>query len=136
MSPSQGMRYRDWLRQAENDLQWAEHSLEGGFYAQTCFVAQQAAEKALKALSFFRGYDEIRTHSLYLIIRAFEGAEEVGKDAQFLDLYYISSRYPDAFPAGAPFELITQEQAHQALEAARRIYGWVVGRIEETGQMG
>ena len=39
-------RYRDWLRQAENDLLWAEHSLAGGFWAQTCFVAQQAAEKA------------------------------------------------------------------------------------------
>jgi hypothetical protein len=24
-------RYRDWLRQAENDLQWGEHSLAGGF---------------------------------------------------------------------------------------------------------
>jgi len=37
-------RYLDWLRQAENDPQWARHSLAGGFYAQTCFVSQQACE--------------------------------------------------------------------------------------------
>jgi HEPN domain-containing protein len=30
-------------------------------------------------------------------------------------------RYPDAFPAGAPFEMLSQKQAKEALEAARRI---------------
>ena len=38
-----------WLRQAENDLAFAQTGLENGFYAQTCFLAQQVGEKAVKA---------------------------------------------------------------------------------------
>jgi len=44
-------------------------------------------------------------------------------------LYYISGRYPDAFPAGAPFEMFTGEQAGRALAAARDIITWVEKEI-------
>lgn len=46
---------RRWLAQAENDLAFAELGLREGFFAQTCFICQQAAEKALKALCYLRG---------------------------------------------------------------------------------
>lgn len=111
----------DWLRQSENDMLWAEHSNAGGFFAQTCFIAQQAGEKALKALCFHRGYDVVRTHSLLQIVQALDVRETLEKFAKELDLYYISGRYPDAFPAGAPFEFFTSEQADRALDAARAI---------------
>jgi len=39
-------RTKDWLQQAERDLEAAKWSLKGKFY----FNCQQAAEKALKAL--------------------------------------------------------------------------------------
>jgi len=44
-----------WLRQAENDFAFAELGAREGFFAQACFVCQQAAEKALKALHYLRG---------------------------------------------------------------------------------
>jgi len=44
------MRVRDWMRQAEKDLGHARRSLDGGDYEWACFSAQQAAEKAVKAL--------------------------------------------------------------------------------------
>lgn len=124
-------RYLDWLRQAENDLEWAKHSLSGGFYAQTCFITQQAGEKALKAYCFFKGYDVIRTHSLFQIIQTLEENGVLEQCAKELDLYYISGRYPDAFPGGAPFELLTSEQAGRALNAAREIIQIVGTRIKE-----
>ena len=124
-------RIDDWKRQAENDLQWARHSFEGGFYAQTCFIAQQAAEKMMKAYCFFRGIDVIRTHSLFQIVRSLKEDGELEKNARELDLYYISGRYPDAFPAGAPFELITKEQAERALKASREIFRILGGRMRE-----
>ena len=123
-------RINDWKRQANNDLQWARHSFEGGFYAQTCFITQQAAEKILKAYCFFKGFDIIRTHSLYQIVRALKEDGDLEKHAKELDLYYISGRYPDAFPAGAPFELITKEQAERALKAAREIFEILEKRME------
>ena len=114
-------RYLDWLHQAENDLLWAEHSLSGEFFAQTCFIAQQAGEKALKAYCFFKGFDAVRTHSLFQIIKSLQENGILEQNARELDLYYISARYPDAFPGGAPFEIITKGQANRALASAREI---------------
>lgn len=122
-------RYVDWLRQAENDLEWAHHSLAGGFHAQTCFIAQQAGEKALKAFCFFRGHDVVRTHSLFQIVRSLEEDGELDRCARELDLYYVSGRYPDAFPGGAPFEILTAEQARRALSAAESIVALVREKV-------
>lgn len=124
-------RHLDWLRQAENDLEWAEHSFQGGFFAQTCFIAQQASEKALKAYCFFKGFDIVRTHSLYQIIKSLGENGILEKHARELDLFYISARYPDAFPAGAPFEIITTEQAQRAIAAATEIFDILRERLPD-----
>lgn len=122
-------RYLDWLNQSENDLLWAEHSLKGEFFAQTCFISQQAGEKALKAYCFFKGFDTIKTHSLFQIIKSLKENGTLEQNARELDLYYISARYPDAFPEGAPFEIITKNQANRALASAREIYSVIRQRI-------
>ncbi len=43
-------RSADWMDQAEGDLDHARHDLEGAFYEWACFSAQQAAQKAVKAV--------------------------------------------------------------------------------------
>ncbi len=45
-----GNRYADWFRQAEADLAHARNALAAGDYEWSCFAAQQAAEKATKAV--------------------------------------------------------------------------------------
>jgi len=115
------VRFIDWYRQAENDLKWAEYSLAGEYYAQACFVAQQVGEKALTAYCLYKEFDVVRTHSLFRIIQALQENGELEKHAKELDLYYISGRYPDAFPGGAPFEMLSKEQAERALASARFI---------------
>lgn len=122
-------RYQDWLNQAQNDLLWADHSFNGAFYSQTCFIAQQASEKTLKAYCFSKGYDIVRTHSLFQIIKNLGENGSLEKHARELDLYYISARYPDALPSGAPFEIITEEQAAKALHSAREIYSIIQKRL-------
>ena len=124
-------RYRDWANQAANDLLWAEHSLKGEFYSQTCFIAQQAGEKILKAYCFFKGFDIVRTHSLYQIIKKLGENGALEKRAKELDLYYISARYPDALPAGAPYEILTKEQAQKALQSAQDIYTIIDERLSD-----
>lgn len=101
----------------------------GGFYVQTCFIAQQAGEKALEALCFSKGYDVVRTHSLFQIVRSLSEDEELERCARELDLYYVSGRYPDAFPGGAPFEILTADQARSAVTAAETVVALVRGRI-------
>ena len=122
-------RHLDWLRQAENDLEWAEHSLAGGFYSQVCFISQQSAEKALKGYCLFKGFDTVRTHSLYRIIKELKENGQMEACARELDIYYISARYADALPDGAPFEILTQDQAQRALQSARTIFRLVMERM-------
>lgn len=125
-------RYLNWLRQADNDILWAEHSIQDGVFAQACFIAQQAGEKALKALCFFRGHDIVRTHSLFQIVRALEENGSLEQNARELDLYYIAGRYPDAFPAGAPFEILTPRHTERAISAAREILEIILERVHAT----
>lgn len=90
-------RYKDWLSQAENDLDWARYSFDGDFFSQTCFISQQTAGKTLKACCFWKGFDVVKTHSLFKIIKMLKINGNLEKNAKELDIYYISSRFPTLF---------------------------------------
>ena len=56
---------RGWLLKARSDLNACHRTLESdGPYDTTCFHAQQAIEKSLKALLAFHGQPVPRTHDL------------------------------------------------------------------------
>ena len=114
-------RSHDWLRQAEDDYLWAQDTMASGRFAQACFVCQQCAEKAIKALAFYRGFDRVKSHSILEISRALNINDDIEEAAKRLDLYYMSTRYPDALPSGAPFEFFSSQQSSEALELAQRI---------------
>ena len=115
-------RYADWLSSAENDLAWGHDNLAHGFYAQACYISQQVAEKSLKALAFFRGYDRVKSHSVVAIVRELGINGLIEERGKRLDQYYIPARYPDAFPSGAPHEFFSKEQADEALGFAQEIF--------------
>ena len=81
-------------------------------------MCQQAAEKAIKSLALSRGFDQIKSHSIFEIVIELDINNELKHIAQRLDQYYISTRYPDAFPSGAPFQFYTEEQASEAVKFA------------------
>ncbi len=122
-------RAKDWMKQARDDGLWAQDTLEAGRYAQACFVAQQVAEKALKALALHKGYDSVRSHSVLKICDALDLNGELRQMAKRLDQYYISSRYPDAYIEGAPFEFFTREQAVEAVGYASKILDIIEGEF-------
>lgn len=115
-------RSKDWLQQAENDLQFAGYALSGKYFSQVCFVSQQAAEKALKALAFHRGSKAIIGHSVKKIAEELKLNSEVDKAARILDQYYITARYPDGLPAGSPHNFFSEDEARSAIEAAEIIF--------------
>lgn len=43
-------RSRDWIDEAEWDLEHAKSDLDRGFYNWACFSSQQSAQKAIKAV--------------------------------------------------------------------------------------
>jgi HEPN domain-containing protein len=66
---------RIWLVRARSNLRLAEVGhRQGVLLEDLCFEAQQAAEKALKALCVRDGLDFPRTHSLVVLIDILESA--------------------------------------------------------------
>lgn len=64
---------------------------------------------------------DVKSHSIMEICKELGINGEIERRAKRLDLYYISARYPDAFPSGAPFEYFTQDQASEAAAFAEFI---------------
>jgi HEPN domain-containing protein len=65
-----------WFRQA--DLKAARWNREGGFHDTACFLAQQAAEKALKSLLYYLGARRtaLLTHSLVEMTQELAGRRD------------------------------------------------------------
>jgi len=122
-------RWKDWLKQAENELLWGRDAAERDQHALVCFLSQQAAEMALKALAYFRGADFVKGHSVLLIADDLQINGDIRDAAQRLDQYYITTRYPDSHFTGAAFEYFTQSQAQEALLFAERILARVRSEV-------
>jgi len=117
-------RWRDWLRQAERDLEQAEASLMEGRHEWACFAAHQAAEKAVKAVHLARGQEAWGHVVAKLLSELPEGTpvpQGLADRARVLDNFYVPSRYPNGHPEGAPFEHYGPLQSRPAVDHARAI---------------
>ena len=118
-------RSKDWIDEAEGDLEHARNDIEGGFYNWACFSAQQSAEKAVKAV-FQKMGAEAWGHSATDLLRELSKTHQVPDDlldaALELDKAYISARYPNAHPSGSPRTRYTRREAERLIEYAERIF--------------
>jgi len=126
-------RSSDWLRQAEKDLAKAKLDLEWQYYEWACFTAQQAAEKAIKAV-YQRLHGEAWGHGTKPLLERlpFDLEEELLEDAKALDKLYIPTRYPNGLPEGIPHDYFTRSEAQRAIQAATRIYEWCENKISRA----
>jgi len=117
-------RPQAWLHQAENDLQMALVAQNHGFFAQACYHASQAAEKALKSLILELGADPLHTHVLGQLLQqlgslGMDPAPFEALPLRVLTRMSASSRYPiDATP---PADLFEQPDAEQAIQIAQAV---------------
>lgn len=94
------------------------------FSSGPAFAAQQAAEKAVKAL--YQGLGgEARGHSVTQLLAALPSAarpsEQLVETAKELDKHYIAPRYPNSYPEGAPMDFYTRAEAERAVAGAERV---------------
>ncbi|MEX2543354.1 MAG: HEPN domain-containing protein [Trueperaceae bacterium] len=117
-------RSKDWLAQAERDLEHARSDLELQYYEWACFSAQQAAGKALKGVFQARGA-VAWGHSVADLLRELAPADpsvtELTERALELDKAYILARYPDAHPAGFPGGRYTKSEAERLVSHAEAL---------------
>ncbi len=115
----------DWLSRAQGDLAIASAPLPpGAFLEDLCFHAQQAAEKALKAVSIHHRISFRYTHDLDELTN---GLKQSGidvppavEDATILTTFAWEARYPGT---GEP---VTQDEYTEAVAMARSVVEWAV----------
>jgi HEPN domain-containing protein len=121
----------EWMRRARSDLVLA-HMTEDQRVAPEilAFHAQQAAEKALKALLVQRQVEFPCTHAIGALLNlcqtaGYEGTEALA-DAVILTRYAVATRYP------GEEEPVSRQEAREAAELADQVLAWVETQIEEA----
>jgi len=123
-------RSKDWLAQAERDLAQATLSQEQDHHEWACFAAQQAAEKAVKALHLSMG-QEAWGHVVARLLQELpiDVDPELIEKGKVLDNAYVPSRYPNGHPEGAPFEHYGPIQSKEAIRYAGEILEFVRSKM-------
>jgi HEPN domain-containing protein len=126
---------RRWLAQAEVDLLWVKDLAARGGYHIACFLAQQTAEKALKAFIYAQGEEIVLGHSVErLCMQAARWKSEFAEGAKrwaILDSYYIPTRYPNSLPDSIPALVYTEEVARTAAALADEIVSCIRSELTQ-----
>ena len=121
-------RQHDWFNQAARDLEQARNSQRDGRHEWACFAAQQAGEKAVKALHLHVGH-EAWGHVVAKLLQELPSSVSVPalliEKARVVDGFYIPPRYPNGHPEGAPFEHYGPLQSEEAIRYASEIVEFV-----------
>ena len=117
----------EWMRRAEANIALAKRLGAGVMLEDLCYQAQQAAEKALKALYIARQRNFLFTHDLDTLVLGLEalGLEvtEPVDQATILTRYAMDTRYPGAFEPVAMLEYL------EAIGHAEAVIAWVRGLL-------
>ena len=113
---------REWLERAESDLRIAQSKPAGVYLEDLCFHAQQAAEKAFKAVLIARGVDFPYVHDIARLLTLLEeNGERIPQVVQMsaqLTRFAVFTRYPGFAPA------VTEREYKQALRSAQNVLNW------------
>ena len=139
-------RYRDWLKQADEDLKAAQDSKKTNHFEWACFQAQQSAEKSLKSVLLFLNTDSWG-HGLVHLLEEISTKIEIvettktsikpenykllKEHCQELDRHYIQPRYPNGFADGYPSEYYNEKIAKRCISYSNTIHKWVKEKIKQ-----
>ena len=114
---------QDWLSRARGKLLLARQPLpEGGYWEDLCYMAQQTAELAVKAVYQHKGWRFAFVHDLRYLLDGLEAnglpVPEPVREAERLTLFATQMRYPGM--SGAT----TQEEHAQMAAVAATVLAW------------
>jgi len=118
---------REWLRRAHSNLVHARCREAQVCLEDLCFQAQQAAEKAMKALLLARGLRPPYTHDLAMLLRLIEKSGDtppagLNRVVRLTD-YAVETRYPGFF------EPVVEGEYVEAVGLAAQCVEWVRQRL-------
>lgn len=121
--PPDSMNPKTWLARAESCLKRSQllHGVAGIFLEDLLFDAQQAAEKALKALLIARSVHFPKTHEISDLLTLLRNAGLTLPPsvcgAGDLSPYAVRTRYPGGPP-------VTEEDYQEAIRIADEVVAW------------
>jgi HEPN domain-containing protein len=120
---------REWINRARSNLVRAQAILPGVYLEDLCFDAQQAAEKAIKAVLIARGAAFPPIHDLAGLLTVLgqndEAIPPAIADAARLTRFAVTTRYPGVA------EPVTAEEHHRAVAIAEAVVKWADLRVRE-----
>jgi HEPN domain-containing protein len=118
---------REWLNRARSNLAIAKNDPAGVFPEDLCFEAQQAAEKAIKAVFIRRGISFPFIHDLDELLQRLERSvlkiPKYVRQADDPSPFAVETRYPGL--AGA----VTKRQYRRAVRIAGDVLRWAERQI-------
>jgi HEPN domain-containing protein len=112
----------DWLRHAWSDLELARTPRNSKILLEDlCFHAQQATEKALKAVLVFKSVPFLRTHNIRTLMDLLPedlDLPEEANGAPILTDYAVLTRYP------GDLEPVTEDEYLEAVGIAEAMIQW------------
>ena len=127
-----------WLSTAHDDLDTAKNLKDNKKHAHACFHAQQAGEKAVKAVWYFLDADPWG-HSIKKLIddlvrtntKVYNSLKGLEKNGIILDRFYIPTRYPNGLPDITPDMAFAEEDAITCIDFAQLI----LDRVKEITRL-
>ena len=120
---------REWINRARSNLVRAQAILPGVYLEDLCFDAQQAAEKAIKAVLIARGAVFPPIHDLAGLLTILgqnnEAIPPSIADAARLTRFAVSTRYPGVA------EPVTVEEHRRAVAIAEAVVKWADEHVGE-----
>jgi len=120
---------REWLNRARGNLLRARAMLPGVYLEDLCFDAQQAAEKAIKAVLIAHGVSFPPIHDLARLLTILGQTGEVIRpsiaEAARLTRFAVTTRYPGVT------EPVTVAEHQRAVAIAAAVVQWAQERIVE-----
>ncbi len=119
---------REWLNRARSNLAKAKTRIVDVYWEDLCFDAQQAAEKAIKAVLIHHGVEFPYVHDLNRLLALLEtrglAIPDAVRRAARLTRYATITRYP-----GVP-EPVSEAQYREAVASAEAVVHWAEERLQ------
>ena len=119
---------REWLNRARSNLALAKSETEGALLEDLCFEAQQATEKAIKAMFVHRGISFPYTDDLKRLLKQLERSgvkiPKYVRQAHQLTPYAVVTRYPGLVGP------VTKREYRRVVRIADAVITWATRPIE------
>lgn len=120
---------KNWILQAESDLDSAKYNFKGKKLDVAAYLCQQCAEKGLKAIYLNISNELWKTHDLVKLGTLVNAPKNIIGICNDLNPIYVEDRYPD-FSDVIPAKKFAEKDIKQFLKKAEKALKWIKKQLK------